>query len=35
MDSRVLIQNLTILAPPDSPNTDAIDPGKFTVTFEH
>uniref|UniRef100_A0A1D1XCF2 Putative polygalacturonase n=1 Tax=Anthurium amnicola TaxID=1678845 RepID=A0A1D1XCF2_9ARAE len=26
MNSQVLIQNVTILAPPDSPNTDGIDP---------
>lgn len=28
MNSQVLVQNLTILAPLDSPNTDGIDPGE-------
>ena len=27
INSQVLIQNVTILAPPDSPHTDGIDPG--------
>lgn len=29
MNSHVTVQNVTILAPHDSPNTDGIDPGEF------
>ena len=27
----VVVKNLTILAPLDSPNTDGVDPGEFLV----
>jgi hypothetical protein len=30
MNSHVRIQNVTILAPTGSPNTDGIDPGQFS-----
>lgn len=30
MNSQVIVQNVTILAPLDSPNTDGIDPGEFS-----
>jgi len=30
MNSHVTIQNVTILAPFGSPNTDGIDPGEFS-----
>lgn len=29
MNSQVTVQNVTILAPLDSPNTDGIDPGQL------
>lgn len=31
--SNVVVQNVTILAPYDSPNTDGIDPGTWTYAF--
>lgn len=31
MNSQVIVQNVTILAPLDSPNTDGIDPGKLSL----
>lgn len=30
MNSHVTVQNVTILAPRESPNTDGIDPGEFS-----
>lgn len=31
MNSQVLVQDVTILAPLDSPNTDGIDPGAVNI----
>lgn len=31
MNRHVIVQNVTILAPLSSPNTDGIDPGEFSL----
>jgi polygalacturonase len=35
MNSQVIVQNVTILAPLDSPNTDGIDPGELSLRLEN